>query len=430
VIKQAACHDAGGAPNPAFASQNLAAAHRTAAAELWRGRTVCWCARAHPAIVRRDVAFTLAHRAVVASRRVGRYAPGRMNRAPRVSGRRVAIAVLTVGISVGLLGVWWMQRARPAPGAYVDVVALGGDDAVAVRRERSSERAFVEMIAGGRVRWQALVPRYAAGANGVGLAASADAVAVRVVRDGRAELFVLSARDAGKLGSLHLADDRPGTPTGQTLPAATTLFDRERSYELLGQEGAWTRVTAVNLAAGTIAWVRDLDGEPVREAYVVGDRVELFRNRNLVELATRDGALTHRVIGLGPAEIDNGALPLMAHDLVARRIIGGDLTGARMVRQGHQRIVHAPVPGVVLSIEETSMRVTGQVRWPADARPPAPHHLAADGTLWIVLPDRLIALDAESLQPRVGVGGTLPVLEKVELFRLIKPEEILDHPGL
>src|SRR5262245_44149506 len=95
-----------------------------------------------------------------------RYARRRMNRPPhaarhrppQLSGRTVAVVVLTAGVAIGLAGVWWMQRARPRPGAYIDVLALGGDDAVAVRHERSSPRAFVEMIAGGRIRWQALVP--------------------------------------------------------------------------------------------------------------------------------------------------------------------------------------------------------------------------------------------------------------------------------
>ena len=325
-----------------------------------------------------------------------------------------------------------MQRARPRPGAYLDVLALGGDDAVAIRRERGSERAFVEMIAGARVRWQALVPRYAGispnAISGVGLAASANAVTVRVIRDGQPELFALSTGDAGKLGSLHLASDRPKSPTGHTLPAAITLHDGARSYELLGEEGDWTRVAAFDLATGTIAWVRDLDGEPVREARVIGDRVRLWRVSSVVELATRDGAVSHGVASPGPAEADDRALPVLALDAGARRLAGGDLTGAYVVRQGPQWIVVAPRARVAVSVDAATAAITAQVRWPPDALAPRQHHLA-EGALWIVRPDGLVAVDPASLQPRVGIGTATSPLEKATVFQLVGTKESSEIPG-
>ena len=52
------------------------------------------------------------------------------------------------------------------------------------------------------------------------------------------------------------------------------------------------------------------------------------------------------------------------------------------------------------------------MRWPAAARLPEPHH-AADGALWMVLPDRLVWLDPATLAPVTSIGGPAPAIERL-----------------
>ena len=53
-------------------------------------------------------------------------------------------ALLLIGALVGGLGVWWMARARPQPGPYVDVLALDEEWAVALRQQRGNRSHWAE----------------------------------------------------------------------------------------------------------------------------------------------------------------------------------------------------------------------------------------------------------------------------------------------
>lgn len=296
-------------------------------------------------------------------------------------------SLVLLGAAVAAFGAWWMVHARASATAYLDVVALDDHTALAVRGERSTTRAFVELhrLAGDepRVQWQALVPRYAGRPGTPGLAASRQAISVRVVRDGRAELFGLSMRNAAKLGGLHLARERPQRASGNTLPAAVTLFDGVASFELVGSEEppAWAAVAAIELDTGRERWHRELGAEPVEAMWLAGDTLWLRQAGQVRGLAVADGA---------PRAAPAPAPP--AAQAQARVLL--DTPSLRAVYLPATRELELTRPGAA------SMRHA----WPPTAREPWPYQVAG-GRLWVVFPGRLrtFAL-ARATEP----GATLP----------------------
>jgi hypothetical protein len=301
-----------------------------------------------------------------------------------VSGRVLTAAVMTLGIAVGALGVWWMSRSRPSAGDYVDVLALGGDAAVAVRHERGGTRSFVDLIDGGAVRWSALVPRYADPPAGVGLAASTEAVTVRVVRGGLPEVFALSARDAAKLGGIHLAPERAPHPTGYTPPQVTTVMVGRDSFEVIGDDPAWAELIAIR--GGRPAWRRPLGAGRIEAVAVDGDGVVVTRAGSRL----RFDRATGEPRGSEPAG-PSGPAVMAASDV-------------SIAMDGAARVATATIGGAPVA----------RIRWPAAARLPQPHH-AAEGALWMVLPDRALLLDPRTLAPITAIGGPAPAIEALPL---------------
>jgi hypothetical protein len=330
-----------------------------------------------------------------AGRRAGegsrfRYAARVKSGPRRLSGRVVAVAVMVLGVAVGSAGIWWMSRSRPEPGAYIDVLALGGDAAVAVRRERSGARSFVELIDGGRARWNALVPRYADPPSGIALAASTAAITVRVVRGGLPEVFALDARDAAKLGGIHLAASRPPHRTGYTLPVAATVNVAGVAIEVIGDDGVWAELVGVRQQDGKPAWRQPLGAVRV-------DSVSA--PPGTPEVSVRQGART-RVFAAA-----TGAL-------IADRTGGTDATSIVALLAGAIAFTYDPSTRALTAVDDE--RALARIRWPADARAPQPHN-AAEGALWMVLPDRLVLLNPRSLAVMTAVGGPAPALESLPI---------------
>jgi hypothetical protein len=170
-------------------------------------------------------------------------------------------AIVIVGAAVAAVGAWYVVHARPSAGAVIDTIAIDERRELVVRAETGGERAFVELRDGDTLLWQALVPRYAGRAGAPGIAWSATAVSVRVIRDGHAELFALAMHDAAKLGGMRLAPQHgrvlldPGGPI--------TLTDHVRSYEIVSGPD-WHQIVAIDLASGRALWARELGPAPVR----------------------------------------------------------------------------------------------------------------------------------------------------------------------
>lgn len=327
---------------------------------------------------------TICRRPGAGGTRAFRYPPPVVAPRPRrVSGRVLTAAVMTLGIAVGALGVWWMSRSRPSAGDYVDVLALGGDAAVVVRHERGGTRSFVDLIDGGAARWSALVPRYADPPAGVGLSASAEAVTVRVVRGGLPEVFALSARDAAKLGGIHLAAERAPHPTGYTVPRVTTVMAGTDSVEVIGDDPAWAELIAIR--SGKPAWRQALGAGRVERVAIEGDRVLVWRDGAALRLDRSTGA-----------PLDSEPATALPPPVIA----AGDVT----IEIDGERVATASTAGAPVA----------RIRWPAAARLPQAHN-AADGALWMVLPDRVVLLEPRTLAPITSIGGPAPAIEPLPL---------------
>jgi hypothetical protein len=179
-------------------------------------------------------------------------------------------AIVLAGAAVAAVAVWYIVHARPTPGAVIDTIAIDDRRALIVRAETGGDRAFVELRDGEVVKWQALVPHYGGRAGARAIAWSPSAVSVRVVRDGRAELFALAMHDASKLGGIRLAPQHG--PIVEDPPGPITLTDHTRSYEVVSGPD-WHQLVAIDLASGRVLWSRELGAAPVRAGGVARDLV-------------------------------------------------------------------------------------------------------------------------------------------------------------
>ncbi|MEJ7597070.1 MAG: hypothetical protein WKG01_04095 [Kofleriaceae bacterium] len=213
----------------------------------------------------------------------------------RTTRRRLGLLgpiIVGLGAAISAIGIWWFVNHRPAAGAEIDRVALDPVTSLVIREERSSDRAFVELVRDGKLMWQALIPPYGGRRGASGIAWNADVVTVRVLRDRRAELFVLTIRDAAKLASIKLAPDHG--PAIKATSGPVTLTDRVHSFELVsGTEGPgatpWNHLVVLDLATGHALWKQELGAQPVDAAGVEGDEIWVRQGTRTRRFRTRDG---------------------------------------------------------------------------------------------------------------------------------------------
>ncbi len=117
------------------------------------------------------------------------------------------VIAMTVAIGAGLALGLWMRGARPAPGGFVDVLALP-DGVVAVRAERAGPHGYTELWTRGELRWRGFVPTYAGRPGAIGVRVTPELVSVRVERGGAPANFDLS-----------LSSGRKKTSSGALTPA-------------------------------------------------------------------------------------------------------------------------------------------------------------------------------------------------------------------
>lgn len=280
------------------------------------------------------------------------------------SGKLVVAVVLTIGVGLGALGSWWLVRSRPVPGDYVDAIALPDGGAVVIRRERGSQRNFVEVHDRTRMRWRALVPTYNGAVGTVAVAATPSVVTVRVTRDGHPQVFAFDTVHGSKLDSFDLADGEPPDGHAYTLPGLATVASGEWSVEVVSRPGGGARLYALALDEHRVAWKVDVAGTPTAVWFGGGGQVR----------ARVDGAELAWDLATGAVAAPRSAEPLGRAD---QGYVAGEVIGAR-----------------------------GGSPWtfavPATAVRPQLYHLAG-GRAWVIEPTKLSLVDGP-----LGVTRTIP----------------------
>ncbi len=198
--------------------------------------------------------------------------------------------IVGVGVVAAIGGAYLMVTGRPKVGAVIDTIVVDESTAFVIRAEDGGERNFVELhrVTDGKdaLLWQAIVPPYAGRPGASGIAYSEQTVTIRVIRDGRAEVFAIATRDAAKLGGFKLAPGK-GPVTKQTT-GPVTLTDHVRSFELVQGVG-WHEIVAVDLASGEALWRKDLAGDPIEDARIEQAAVWVQQRGSRRRFRTRDG---------------------------------------------------------------------------------------------------------------------------------------------
>ncbi len=195
-------------------------------------------------------------------------------------------AIVIVGAAVAGVGAYAIVRNRPDPGAVIDTIPMSADAKLVVRAEDGGDRNFVELHEFGELKWRALTPTYGGRPGASGIAWNGTAISIRVIRDGRAEIFALQRENAAKLGGFKLAPGK-GKVIKQTR-GPVTLTDHERSYELVEGEG-WHQLVAFDLTTGLAVWLADLGTPPTDEATLADGGVWIVQNGVRRGFAVRDG---------------------------------------------------------------------------------------------------------------------------------------------
>ncbi len=273
------------------------------------------------------------------------------------SGRRIAIFVLVLGFGVGGLASWFMLGARPVPGAFVDAVATP-DGALAIRREKSSDRGFVELWRERDHRlyrtWSGLIPHYA-GHPGMMAAAATRAVAtVRVTRGGRPQVFAFDLVHGAKIDSFDLDPSLPPSPAAWTLPTVGTTGADDHAVEAVATADGGAALIAVDLAHRATLWRRTVPWPPTR-VWIAGNAVGAADDRDPSHVAGFE--LTTGAAIAPPPPPPPGLGEGLTYDPARRELRAAG--------------------GQVLAL-------------PADAEEPQPYHVG-HGLIWIVTPAGLQA---------------------------------------
>lgn len=281
------------------------------------------------------------------------------------SGRRIAIIVLVIGFGAGGLASWFLIGARPVPGAFIDAVATP-DGALAIRRERSSNRGFVELWRdkGGKLyrRWSGLIPHYAGHPGMMAAAATKTVATVRVIRGGRPQMFAFDLVHGAKIESFDLDPSLPDSPLAWTLPTVGTTGAEDHAIEAVATSDGGAELIAIDLPGRSTLWKRTLPWQPTR-VWVTGNVVGADDGTHRAGLALLTGAPTEP-----PAPPPPGLGEGLTYDPARRelRAAGGQTFAL-----------------------------------PLDAEEPRPYHVG-HGLIWIVTPGGLRALATADLTLRAA----------------------------
>jgi len=183
-------------------------------------------------------------------------------------------AVVILGLVVGSIGVWVIYKNKPRNGPLIDTIEVDPNTKIIIRAEANGPNAFAELIEGGELKWQSLIPPYAGRKGRVGVAVTETAVAVRVVRGDQAELFCLARANGTKLGGVHLGLGHTNLKLDGDGPLQ--FSDARRTYEIVAGDG-WNQVVAVDLTLGNPLWKQDLGPAPVTAGGMTGGNLWLVQ---------------------------------------------------------------------------------------------------------------------------------------------------------
>jgi hypothetical protein len=207
-----------------------------------------------------------------------------------IRGPKILAICAIVVVSLAGVAAWQMLEGKPRAGAYIDVLALDGGFAVGIREERTSQRAFVELVGLDEgMRWQALVPGYQVPDGAIGVAVAEHAVTVRFPREGHIQLFGFAAQSARKLGSMTLGHDLPAEPDGHTGATVASVSGGAQSIEVLEPDGAPARLYAIALGEGRIQWKHDLPRAGIDKLWVTPDHVVVAQPGSVSIVDRADG---------------------------------------------------------------------------------------------------------------------------------------------
>jgi hypothetical protein len=210
-----------------------------------------------------------------------------------VPGRRVLLACVVLVAGLSTPAAYWMIKAKPEAGAYIDALALDGDFAVTLREEKTEGRAFVELIGLDEgLRWQALIPTYQVGEGAIGVAAAQHAVTVRFPRAGHTQLFGFSASSAQKLGTIILGEELPDEPDGHAAPAVASLSAGAQAFEVIESDDGVARIYAISMLRGAVEWVRELPEPGIEAIWITPGEVVVEMPGTLARIARDDGGIT------------------------------------------------------------------------------------------------------------------------------------------
>jgi hypothetical protein len=213
--------------------------------------------------------------------------------ATTIRGPKILLLCGVIVITLAGVAAWQMLEGKPRAGAYIDALALDGGFVVGIRDETTSSRAFVELVGLDEgMRWQALVPAYAAPDGAIAVAAAEHAITVRFPRDGHAQIFGFAAQSARKLGSMQLGHDLPPEPDGHASATVASISGGAQAIEVLEPDGAPARLYAIALAEGRIQWMHDLPRAGVDAVWVTGDHVVVAQPGEVSIVDRADGTAT------------------------------------------------------------------------------------------------------------------------------------------
>jgi hypothetical protein len=325
-----------------------------------------------------------------------------------VPGRRVLLvcALLVAGLSTP--AAYWMIKAKPEAGAYIDALALDGGFAVTLREEKTEGRAFVELIGLDEgLRWQALIPTYRVGEGAIGVAAAQHAVTVRFPRAGHTQLFGFSASSAQKLGTIILGEELPDEPDGHAAPAVASLSGGAQAFEVIESDDGAGRIYAISMLRGAIDWTRDLPEAGIEAIWITSDEVVVEQPGTLARIARADGRLTstlaQRACVAGDQVIAEEDLALAA---------GERLTGL-CGRRGATRVVAIDGPdGAALLIGERRVALgagtiasEALLRQRASSTSAAPLSGELDRIVPVLVGDRIVGVDLDAAKVAWEAAG-------------------------